>query len=226
MFHGLKTKSFSKFAALTAVGILLAACSTTGQGDGISDPAEGLNRGIFKFNDVVDTAIMEPVARGYRAGVPKPARVGVRNALRNLKTPAIVANELLQGDVKGAGDGATRFFANTFFGLAGLVDVAGAEGVKYSDEDFGQTLGVWGAGTGPYVVLPFFGPSSVRDTAGLAVDWYADPIRLALENSDQYVLSYTRTGLGAIDKREQLLDVIADLKKNSIDPAAKVVITA
>lgn len=208
---------FKKFAALTAVGVLLSACSTTNQGDGISDPIEGLNRGIFKFNDVVDTAVLKPVAEGYRAGVPKPARVGVRNALRNLKSPAIVANELLQGDFKGACDGTTRFLANTFFGLAGTVDVAASEGIPYRDEDFGQTLGVWGAGTGPYVVLPFFGPSSVRDTAGLAVDIYADPVRLALENSDHYVASYTRDTLAVVDKREQLLDVMKDLKKNSID---------
>ena len=216
MVHGLKAKAFKKFAALTAVGLLLTACSTA-QGEGIADPIEGFNRGVFKFNDVVDTAVLKPVAEGYRAGVPQPARTGVRNALRNLKTPAIVANEILQGDVQGAGDGMTRFFANTFFGLAGIFDVAGSEGLKYQEEDFGQTLGVWGAGTGPYVVLPFFGPSSARDTAGLAVDWYADPVRLVLDNGDHYVASYTRTGLTVVDKREQLLDVMDDLKKNSID---------
>lgn len=211
---------FQKLMAFTAVGLFLAACSTNGTGtrqDGISDPIEGVNRGIFKFNDVVDRAVLKPVAEGYRTGVPKPARVGVRNALRNLKSPQIVANDLLQGNLTGAGDGLTRFFVNTLFGLGGTIDVAGAEGVTYKEEDFGQTLGVWGAESGPYVVLPFFGPSSVRDTAGLAVDLYTDPVRLTLENTDHYVASYTRSTIAVVDKREELLDVLADLKKNSID---------
>lgn len=209
---------FKTFIAFTAVGLLLTGCASTNKnGDGIADPIEKFNRGIFKFNDVVDTAVLKPVAEGYRAGVPKPARVGVRNALRNLKSPQIVANDLLQGNVTAACDGLTRFVANTLFGLAGTIDVAASEGVPYKEEDFGQTLGVWGAGTGPYVVLPLFGPSSVRDTAGLAVDLYADPVRLVLENTDHYVASYTRSTIAVIDKREELLDVVADLKKNSID---------
>ncbi len=212
------THGFKKLIAFTAVGLLLTACSTKSATDGgISDPMEKLNRGIFKFNDAVDTAVMKPVAEGYRAGVPKPARVGVRNALRNLKTPQIVANNLLQGNVTAACDGMTRFLANTFFGLAGTIDVAGSEGVTYKEEDFGQTLGVWGTSTGPYVVLPLFGPSSVRDTAGMAVDIYTDPVSNVLQNTDHYVLSYTRSGISAIDKREEVLDVLADLKKNSID---------
>jgi phospholipid-binding lipoprotein MlaA len=211
------THNFKKLIAFTAVGLLLTGCSTTGQNDGVSDPIEGFNRSIFKFNDVVDTTVLKPVAEGYRAGVPKPARVGVRNALRNLKTPSLVANNLLQGNVKSACDDLTRFFTNTLLGLGGTIDVAASEGVKYKEEDFGQTLGVWGAGQGPYVVLPFFGPSSVRDTAGLAVDMYSDPVRNVLENTDHYVASYTRSTLAVVDKREELLDVVADLKKNSID---------
>lgn len=213
MVYGLK-----KLVAFSAVGLLLTACASTNKnGDGIADPGEKFNRGIFKFNDAVDTAVLEPVAKGYRAGVPKPARVGVRNALRNLKSPQIIANDLLQGNFTAAGDATTRFFANTFFGLAGTIDVAGSEGVAYQDADFGQTMGVWGVKTGPYVVLPLLGPSSARDTVGTAVDIYADPVRLVLENTDHYVLSYTRTALTVVDKREALLDVVADLKKNSID---------
>jgi phospholipid-binding lipoprotein MlaA len=213
MVHGFKI-----LIAFTAVGLLLTGCASTNKnGDGIADPIEKFNRSIFKFNDVVDTAVLKPVAEGYRAGVPKPARVGVRNVLRNLKSPQIVANDLLQGNLKAACDGTTRFFANTLLGLGGIFDVAGNEGVKYKEEDFGQTMGVWGAGTGPYVVLPLFGPSSVRDTAGLAVDMYTDPVRLVLENTDHYVASYTRSAITVVDKREEFLDVVADLKKNSID---------
>lgn len=213
MVHGLK-----KFIAFTAVGLLLTACSSTNQHDGgISDPIEKFNRSIFKFNDVVDTNVMKPVAEGYRDVVPKPARVGVRNALRNLKSPQIIGNDLLQGNIVAACDGMTRFLTNTLLGLGGTIDVAGSEGVAYKEEDFGQTLGVWGAGTGPYVVLPLFGPSSVRDTAGLAVDIYADPVRIVLANTDHDALSYTRTAIAVVDKREELLGVLADLKKNSID---------
>ncbi len=207
---------FKKFVVFVAVGALLSGCSTFQQGD-VSDPLEGLNRGIFKFNDVVDTAVLKPVAEGYRAGVPKPARVGVRNALRNLKTPMLVANDLLQGNISSACDSMTRFFANTLFGLGGTIDVAGAEGVKYKEEDFGQTIGAWGAGHGPYLVLPLFGPSSLRDATGLVVDTYSDPIRLWTANTDREGLALGRIAVAGIDKREELLDVLADLKKNSID---------
>ena len=111
----------------------------------------------------------------------------------------------------------SSFFANTLFGLGGTVDIAGAEGLKYKEEDFGQTLGTWGSGHGSYLVLPFFGPSSLRDTTGLVVDMYSDPIRLWTSNTDRDGLAITRTAIGAVDKREELLDVLADLKKNSID---------
>lgn len=208
--------SVKNILALAAATTLLAACSTAGTGE-VADPIESVNRGIFKFNDVVDTAVLKPVAEGYRAGVPKPARVGVRNFLRNLKTPQLVANNLLQGDMNSAGDDVTRFFANTFFGLAGLVDVAGAENVKYKEEDFGQTLGAWGLSNGPYLVLPLFGPSTVRDTTGLIVDGYTDPVRLWLSNTDREGIYYGKVAVAAVDKREELLDVLADLKKNSID---------
>lgn len=209
-------QNIKKVLAFAAVSALLTACSTAGTGE-VADPIEGVNRGIFKFNDVVDTAVMAPVAKGYRAAVPKPARVGIRNALRNMKTPTLVANDLLQGDVNSAGNDLTRFFANTFFGLAGLIDVAGSEGVSYKEEDFGQTLGTWGVDNGPYLVLPLFGPSTARDTTGLIVDGYSDPIRMWTSNTDREGYYLGRVAVTSVDKREELLDVLADLKKNSID---------
>lgn len=209
--------------ALTVfVSMALTACASTNGSGEIADPIEGVNRGVFKFNDVVDTAVLEPVARGYRHAVPQPARTGVRNFLQNLKSPLTIGNNLLQGDLTGAGDATTRMFANSLFGFAGVVDVAGKEGVPYQEEDFGQTLGKWGVGHGAYLVLPLFGPSSVRDTAGMIVDGYADPIRIWLTATDQEALHYARVGVSAIDKREELLDVLADLKKNSIDYYAAV----
>jgi phospholipid-binding lipoprotein MlaA len=211
MVFGLK-----RIAMFVAVGALLSGCSSSQNGE-VGDPLEPMNRGIFKFNDVVDTALMKPVAEGYRTAVPKPARLGVRNALRNLKSPTLVANDLLQGNVVSACDGVTRFFANTLFGLGGTIDVAGAEGVLYKEEDFGQTLGAWGVDHGAYIVLPFFGPSSVRDTTGLAVDTYSDPVGLWIGNTDRDGLFIARTAVSAVSKREELLDILADLKKNSID---------
>lgn len=209
----LKTR---KVLALVCCAGLLTACSSTEYGD-VSDPLEGVNRGVFKFNDTVDTAVLEPVAKGYRTAVPAPARTGVRNALRNLKTPTILANNLLQADITGAGDTLTRFFANTLFGLGGFVDVASNGGPSYREEDFGQTLGVWGVDHGPYLVLPLLGPSSVRDTTGLVVDTYADPLRMWLMNTDRDGWYYGKVAVASVDKREELLDVLADLKKNSVD---------
>ncbi len=204
------------FALVVMASATLAACSTSNTTE-ISDPLEGMNRGIFKFNDAVDTAVLAPVAKGYRAAVPQPARTGVRNFLTNLKSPLTIANNLLQGDLRGAGDATTRMVTNSLLGFAGLVDVAGAEGIKHQDEDFGQTLGKWGVGHGPYLVLPLIGPSSVRDTTGLVVDAAADPLNLWLTNTNREEWVYARLGVTIIDKREELLDLLADLKKNSID---------
>lgn len=223
-----RSTGFKKLRSSAALAVtlllstaLLSACAS-GQYDDVADPAEGVNRAIFKFNDTVDEAVVKPVAKGYRAAVPAPARTGVRNVLHNLKTPTILANNLLQADVKGAGDTLTRFMANTLFGFGGLVDVASHDGPAYKEEDFGQTLGVWGVGHGPYLVLPLMGPSSVRDTTGLLVDGYTDPVRLWLVNTDREAWYYGRVAVATVDKREELLDVLSDLKKNSVDYYAAV----
>ncbi len=211
-----------KFLALACASVVALSACGTATGSDIDDPAEGLNRAIFKFNDAVDEAVLEPVARGYRAGVPKPARTGVRNVLRNLESPTVVANNLLQGNLTGAGDATTRFVANTLLGFGGLVDVAGNEGVRYRDEDFGQTLGVWGVGNSPYLVLPILGPSSVRDATGMVVDGFTDPLNLWLMNTDREEWFFARVGVATIDRREELLDALADIKKNSIDHYAAI----
>lgn len=199
--------------AVMASSVALSGCAAPTA----DDPLAPMNRAIFKFNDAVDTAVMEPVAKGYRAAVPQPARTGVRNFLKNLKSPTVIANEVLQGDMKGAGDATTRMVVNTLLGVGGLVDVAGMNGLNASEEDFGQTLGKWGVPAGAYVVLPFLGPSNVRDTVGLAVDTTTDPLNIWLNNTDRDGWMIARIGATAVDKREELLTVLSDLKKNSVD---------
>ncbi|MFA5592849.1 MAG: VacJ family lipoprotein [Micavibrio sp.] len=225
----MKKQSCKKFLLLAASMILtmgVGACASTGTGQGaahyaggeqIDDPFESVNRGVFAFNEVVDKAVLEPVARGYRYVTPKPVRSGVRNFLRNLKSPVIMGNQLLQGDLEGFANATGRFFINTLLGIGGVIDIADMGGIPYEPEDFGQTLAVWGVGNGPYMMLPLLGPSTVRDGTGLLVDSFADPVRIYLFNTDREWLHYTRLGVGAIDQREELLDLVDDLRRNSFD---------
>jgi phospholipid-binding lipoprotein MlaA len=211
---------FSRLLRNTAMGALcagLVACATVQQDAGYSDPLEPMNRAVFSLNDALDKAIGKPVAKGYRAVVPKPARTGVRNVLRNLRSPVNMANQLLQGDVEGFAGDTIRALVNTTFGIGGLIDIADSAGIPYEYEDFGQTLGVWGVRHGPYLVLPVIGPNSVRDHFGMAIDAYADPLRLYLYNTDQEEWYYGRMVMTGIDKREDLLDTLDDLRANSLD---------
>lgn len=199
--------------------LTLSACATqdTSMTGGIADPFEKANRAVFAFNETADAVILKPIAKGYRAVVPKPARNGVRNALRNLKSPVLLGNELLQGDVDGAMNVVTRAMVNSLIGVGGLFDVAGYEGIEYEEEDFGQTLAVWGVGHGPYVVAPLMGPGSFRDYSGKVVDTVMDPLYWWLNNTDQEEWLLVRTGTQIVSTREELLDVLAELKRGAID---------
>ena len=222
-----KMKCSKKILAGVVAVILssgLGACAGTGASQnagatepGVSDPFENVNRGVFAFNEAVDKAAIEPVARGYRYVTPKPVRTGVRNFLRNLKSPIVIGNQLLQGDMEGTMNATGRLFINTLLGIGGIFDIADMGGIPYEPEDFGQTLAVWGVGNGPYVVIPLLGPSTVRDGTGMLVDSFADPVRIYLFNTDREWLHYTRLGVSVIDQREELLDVIDDLRANSFD---------
>jgi phospholipid-binding lipoprotein MlaA len=139
------------------------------------DPWMTMNRGIFAFNDGLDRYFLEPVATGWNAVVPEPAQRGIANFFANVATPRRLANDLLQGKLGKAGDDLGRFAINTTFGVLGFFDPATAEGLAPGNEDFGQTLGVWGVSAGPYLMLPFFGPSSPRDATGLVVDTLLSP---------------------------------------------------
>ncbi len=212
---------FSKLLQISVCCLALAACSSTAAEttteNGIYDPFESYNRGVFAVNDALDQAILRPVAKGYKAAVPEPARKGVHNFLLNLRSPVNFANDVLQGDLSGAGKTAARAVINTTVGVGGLFDVAGYEGMEYEHEDFGQTLGVWGVGHGPYVVIPLMGPSSLRDSTGLLVDSFADPLRIYLFNIEKEGWHYARVGMTALDTRTELLDTLDDLRSNSYD---------
>lgn len=221
------------FAATSAVALVLAASALTGcatmkqdftlEGDApIHDPFETTNRYIFAFNQAVDYAVINPVIKGYRTVAPQPVRSGIRNFLRNLGSPMNFVNQLLQGDLKGAGTVFVRSAVNTTVGVGGIFDVAGYEGIPYESEDFGQTLAVWGVGNGPYMVVPFIGPSSLRDYSGYFVDAAADPLRFYMHNIDEDGLMYAKTGVSYLDLRESLYDSMLDMKTNSIDYYAAV----
>jgi phospholipid-binding lipoprotein MlaA len=142
--------------------LLMAGCATQTN----KDPLEGLNRGIYKFNDVTDKAIFKPVAGAYKAIAPSPIQTGISNFFANLRTFMTAINEVLQFKFHEAGQSAGRFAVNTTIGIGGLFDVASKQGIPQYKEDFGQTLGHWGVGNGAYVVIPFLGPSTLRDGIG------------------------------------------------------------
>lgn len=181
------------------------------------DPWEGFNRNMYAVHDSVDRAVLEPVARGYRAITPGPVRDGVINVLRNLRAPVIFANDLLQGEFRRAGTTAARFGVNTTMGIAGIFDPAHSMGLEYHDEDFGQTLAVWGVESGPYVFVPLVGPTTVRDGAARVVDIALDPLTWAdFDEADDVRLA--RTILSGVAAREALLDTVDDIRRDSLDP--------
>jgi len=166
------------------------------------DPFEGFNRKVYAFNDAVDRAAVRPVAVAYRDYVPRPARLGTRNFINNLSHPGVIANSAFQGKFGEAFAGTGRFLINTTIGIGGLFDPASKIGLERANEDFGQTLGVWGVGPGPYLVLPALGPSTVRDTSGMAVDTYIDPTYSVIPLPERYGVYLLR----AVDARAQLLE--------------------
>jgi phospholipid-binding lipoprotein MlaA len=185
--------------------------------DGVRDPWEGFNRNLYAVHDSVDRAVLEPVARGYRAVTPGPVRRGVVNFLRNLRSPVIFANDLLQGEISRAGTTAVRFGINSTVGIAGAFDPATNMGLERHDEDFGQTLAVWGVGSGPYIFVPLMGPTTVRDGAGRIVDIAFDPLTW-FKGDDINTIRATRTIVAGISAREEVLDTVDDIRATSVDP--------
>ncbi|VXC65072.1 Phospholipid-binding lipoprotein MlaA [Pseudomonas sp. 8Z] len=172
--HVIAARWVARFSGLMAV-MGLSLLPTLSQAATEEDPWEGFNRTIFRFNDTLDTYALKPVAQGYQAVTPQFLEDGVHNVFGNIGDVGNLANNLLQGKLHDAGVDTSRLIFNTTFGLLGFFDVAKHMGLHKSDEDFGQTLGAWGLDSGPYLVIPLLGPSSVRDAAGRIPDSFLMP---------------------------------------------------
>ncbi|GAM98333.1 vacJ-like lipoprotein precursor [alpha proteobacterium U9-1i] len=185
--------------------------------DTVYDPWEGANRNLFAAHEAIDQALLEPIARGYRAVTNQPVRKSVVNFVRNLRAPVIFANDVLQGEVERAGVTAARFGVNSTVGLLGLFDTADEFGLEYHDEDFGQTLAVWGVGDGPYLFVPLMGPTNLRDGAGRIVDTAFNPLTWAEFDGDD-TFRTTNTTATVLATREGLLDTVDAIRSDSLDP--------
>jgi len=209
-------KILAQLVMALATMALLSSCASQAN----KDPLEGINRGIYKFNDVTDRAVFKPVATAYKAVAPTPVRKGFNNFFNNLGSITTVFNDLLQFKFNHAFTDAGRFVINSTFGIAGFIDVAAMDNIQYHKQDFGKTLGYWGAGSGPYLVLPFLGPSSVRDATGRVFDTITtDPITY-VRNRGQIEL-YNQLRLAQfIDARTELLTANDLIDEASLDPYA------
>ncbi len=198
--------------ALAAAALALASGCATTNGDS-RDPFEGFNRAMFGFNEGFDEAIGRPVASAYKEVLPDPVRGWMRNFFANIADLFIGANSLLQGKPGDAVTDWARFGFNTTFGLLGINDVATEFGLEKHDEDFGQTFGRWGAGTGAYIVWPLLGSSNVRDTIGKVLDTYVDPVIRHHPVKPRNFMVVTR----AISLRADLLDASRILEEAALD---------
>ena len=164
-------------APLLCFALLVTGCAATPGRTVNDDRWEGFNRGVYKFNDTIDRAALKPVAKGYKKVTPSFVRTGVGNVLSNLEYPATIINQFLQGKLGLGLKDTGRFLLNTTLGVGGVFDVATPVGLEKNDEDFGQTLAVWGVPSGPFLNLPLFGPSSLRDAPSKAFDIAANPLQ-------------------------------------------------
>lgn len=222
-------RTASRATLAMAAAALAAGCATTSPppaGSGLqpgataavaavnpADPWEGWNRRVFAFNDAIDNAVLRPVAEAYVKVLPSPARQAVGNFFANFGDAWSAVNHLLQGKWEGALTSVVRVTTNSVFGLGGLIDVATEAGIDREPEDLGQTLGAWGVGSGPYVVLPLFGPSTLRDTATWLPDRYVSPSLLV----DRDAIRVALTTTNVVDTRAGLLQATRMLDSIALD---------
>jgi phospholipid-binding lipoprotein MlaA len=219
-------------AVLALLATLIGGCATTTGSDGtadasaaaeapetegMQDPIEGFNRGVFAFNETLDDYALEPAANAWIAVTPEPARNSVGNFFDNLAAPGQVLNNALQGKGQAAATDGARFFVNSTIGLAGLFDVATGVGLETRPEDFGQTLGVWGVDSGAYLMLPLLGPSSARDVTRYPVSWYTDVLSYV---SVDTVARVGLLGINIVNTRAQLGRALSIRDEAALDPYA------
>lgn len=183
--------------AIPVVAMILGGCASNPTNGPVYDPYENVNRAVYSFNDALDRAILKPVARGYRYVTPDIVEIGVNNFFSNLDDVNVIANDLLQGKFRQAGLDTGRFLYNSTAGILGIWDVSTRAGLVKHNESFGQTLGVWGVGEGPYLYLPFLGPNNARTTVGQAVESVTTDV-------PNQLIDHTPTRLGV-----RALDIIA-----------------
>lgn len=187
-----------------------------------NDPLEPMNRYFFDLNNFADEILMKPLAGWYYIALPNFAQDGIRNAVNNVRTPVILANDLFQGEFERAGTTFGRFLVNSTLGLGGLFDIAEKMGLERHDEDFGQTMAVAGLDEGPYLVLPLVGPSNPRDAFGRIVDAFLDPMTYLTFFTNVGWINTTRNGLDIVDFRARNLQTLDQIKKGSLDYYATV----
>ena len=202
-----------RVTALACAALLLGGCATTRNP---KDPIEGFNRAMYGLNEAIDTVAIKPVAKGYDAVLPSPVKRGVANFFGNIDDVFIGVNNLLQGKGITAASDLGRVIVNSTVGIFGFFDIASNIGMEKHDEDFGQTFGRWGIGSGAYVVVPFFGPRNVRDTVGLVLDVKADPINHIKKVRARNTLLVTRI----ISDRAQLLPADKVIEEAALDKYA------
>lgn len=200
--------------AVMALFVLLLSGCASGPRANPRDPLEPFNRGVYQFNDAVDRAVIKPVATVYRDVLPSPVRTGVTNFFANLQDAWSFVNNALQLKGEAASNSLVRFGVNTFLGLGGVLDIASEMRIERKTEDFGQTLGYWGVGSGPYLVLPLLGPSTVRDTVAVPVDAQGNLVN----GVDDVPVRNSLTTLNLLNRRARLLEASDMLEQVALDP--------
>jgi phospholipid-binding lipoprotein MlaA len=205
--------------AACAVAFLVASCATIpdSRDRDYGDPFEHTNRIVFNANSAVDDAVGKPLAEAYRTMFPPFVRDRIRSFIDNLTEPRVLLNDMLQMRVNAAGITLSRFLINSTFGLGGLFDVAGDNGLPRQTGDFGETLYVWGVGSGPYLVLPLVGPSNVRDAFGLAVDLYTTPPAHLIPGTTGLYVTIGTYAVAGIDLRARNIETLDQIKAGAID---------
>lgn len=208
-------RNIHTFRILAVIGLVafISGCAAPGPTDE-KDPFEGFNRSMYDFNDMLDRNVLKPVAQGYNYVLPNPVNKSISNAFNNIDDVVVIFNDIMQLKPTQTGSDIGRFLINSTVGIGGLFDVAKEVDLVKHEEDFGQSMGYWGIGNGPYLVLPLLGPMTVRDGIGSGVDAFADPLNYIEPDAALYSVQL----LEVVDKRAGLLSATKILKEAALDP--------